>query len=311
MSAKILNAGIQAIIVDRGRFGQHAIGLTTGGAFDTTAYETANRLVGNIDGEAAIEVTIGLTEIQFDAPCVVAVTGAKLDITVNGNPQPSYESFSVKANDLLKLGAASEGCRAYIAFAGGIDSTPQFSSRTCVTREHIGGIDGSKLNQGDTLPLLNTERSAHRKAPSQLKPNFDTEVELRVVLGYQHAEFSKLSKNLFFSSEYTISQRFDRMGCRVEGPAVSANISSMLSEGICLGAIQVPADGQPIILLNDRQTIGGYPKLGSVLSIDLPRLAQLKPGDKLRFTEISINEAHNLVHLNSIRQQQLLEAIYE
>jgi len=311
MSAKIINPGIQAIIVDRGRLGQHGIGLTTGGAFDTTAYETANHLVGNKNGEAVIEVTIGLTELQFETACTIAITGAELDITLNGVAQPRYQSIRVQPEDSLKLGSATRGCRAYIAISGGIDVTPQFGSRTCVTREQIGGIDGTKLNAGDILPLNRSHPFATLTAPSQLEPTFSRDVELRVVLGYQHNKFSTLAKNLFFSSEYLISQRFDRMGCRVEGPSVAANINAMLSEGICLGAIQVPADGQPIILLNDRQTIGGYPKLGSVLSIDLPRLAQMMPGDRIRFTEISVNEAHNLIHLHSHRQQQLLEAIYE
>lgn len=306
MSLTIKNAGILSIIVDSGRFGCHSIGLTTGGPFDRSAFDLANALVGNSPTDAAVEVTLGGFEAQCHSATSIAVTGARVDLTIDGVAQPLATNIQVPAGSVIKLGMATQGCRAYIALSGGIDCPDSFGSKTTVMREHIGGLFGDKLKAGDPVPLAPAKQYKER---SSEQPAIDTNPTLRVVMGYQQQNFSEQAKRRFFTSQFTVSQRFDRMGCRVEGPDVAADIDGILSEGICLGAIQVPADGQPIILLNDRQTIGGYPKIGSVITGDIDKLAQLKPGDTVNFEPISINEAHNIAHLQAYKQSRLLEQL--
>ena len=161
-------------------------------------------------------------------------------------------------------------------------------------REKIGGLNGDKLQSGDLLPCSAKQLSNPCYLPEQEHPVYGKQATLRVVPGYQQAAFSALQQWRFFNTEYQLTDRCDRMGFRLEGENVKSDLVGMLSEGICLGAIQIPADGQPIVLMNDRQTIGGYPKIGSVIAQDTPRLAQLSPGSRVTFESISIEQAHNI-----------------
>ncbi|MFM1570609.1 MAG: glutamate cyclase domain-containing protein, partial [Porticoccaceae bacterium] len=206
-------------------------------------------------------------------------------------------------------GYAKIGIRCYLAVAGGFDIETTFGSCSTVTRESVGGLagDGSPLSNGDLIPCGETLVHPPFFSPVQAQPHHLTtapeSTRLRVLLGYQQDCFTEQQKKQFFHGQYRISERNDRMGFRLLGPEIKPSIGGILSEGICQGAIQVPPDGQPIVLLNDRQTIGGYPKIGSVLSLDLDKLAQLGPESIVYFEEISIEQAHNLRHLAEIKFQ--------
>jgi len=230
--------------------------------------------------------------VLFRSKTQIAITGATVDVKLNGKPVSMWETLDVNAGDVLKLGFASQGCRLYLAVLGGFNVEAQFGSTATVVRENLGGLSGKALIKGDVLTLHNTDFKARVAMPEQHRPDYADSSPLRVVLGYQADSFSRLDKTRFFHGEYTVSERMDRMGYRLTGPECHSSVSSMLSEGISHGAIQVPPDGQPIVLLNDRQTIGGYPKLGSVMSIDTARLAQMTQGKKVYFTPVTVEEAH-------------------
>lgn len=300
----VIQPGIQSLVQDRGRFGFHAIGLTTGGPMDYSAFRWANRLCGNDDSAACIEVLMGGLVLQAQIATQIAVTGAEIRLTINHQSVDCWRSHCLHPGDRIELGHATAGCRAYLAATGGFDFQPSFGSAATVVREGLGGPngDGQALKAGGILPCspcVETQCLALDKAyqPAYL----ENTASLRVVLGYQQASFSQAQQQLFFNSDYRLSADCDRMGFRLAGAAINSSTTSLLSEGICLGAIQFPGDGQPIVLMRDRQTIGGYPKIGSVLSIDLDRMAQLQPGATVRFEPIGIERAHNLIHLSERR----------
>jgi len=299
MQIEILSPGILSLIQDAGRFGQHAIGLTSGGPMDPTAFKWANRLLNNDQNATAIETTVGGLKIKSHGTTRVAITGAQVDVKINGTRQPQWQSLDLTMGDELELGYATQGCRVYLAVAGGFKIEKQFSSNSTVAREGVGGLTGKGLAKGDKLDChaLICQADVHQSLPPTLRPEYCDSVTLRVIPGYQQAHFSDHEKAMFFQNEFKVSELCDRMGYRLTGPQVSCDIEGILSEGICLGAIQVPKDGQPIILMNDRQTIGGYPKMGSVLSLDLANLAQLTQGGSVKFEAITIDDAHNLLAL--------------
>lgn len=295
---EIQSPGILSLLQDAGRYGQHTIGLTSGGPMDPLAYKWANRLLNNDENATVIETTVGGLKFKSNTNTYIAITGAKAVVKINGAIQPQWQTLSIKKDDVIDIGFASEGCRIYLAVAGGFQVASQFSSTSTVTRENVGGLTGGALKQGDYLAVLASETPCEILAlPTDEIPEYASEVILRVIPGYQQKEFSRHQQRMFFYHDYTISELCDRMGYRLSGPQISCNIDGILSEGIALGAIQVPKDGQPIILMNDRQTIGGYPKIGSVLSLDLAKLAQLTQGAKVRFEPITIDHAHNLLSL--------------
>jgi len=265
---------------------------------DPLAFHWANRLCGNPAGATAIEVSVGGLKLEARQAIRLAVTGGEMPLKINGVPAERWQTHRLKAGDRLELGYSQRGCRAYIAVAGGgFDIAGDFGSTATVVREGIGGLNGSSLKAGDELGCYADLGTQCWRVPAAEQPSYSKQVTLRVIPGYQQHSFSRIQQRLFFHNSFKVSDRCDRMGYRLTGPAVGSRIEGILSEGICLGAIQVPADGQPIVLMNDRQTIGGYPKIGSVLSLDLAKLAQLLPGDKVSFTPITIDCAHNALHL--------------
>lgn len=299
----VIEPGVFTLIQDLGRFGQANLGLTTGGPVDKLAFDWANRLLGNQPNDAMLEVTFGGLKLQANINTVISITGAELPFTINGIKAKLWSTHQVKAGDVLEIGFAIAGIRAYLAIAGGVQVKEQFSSRSTVVREGIGGIDGKALQSNDLLPAWQQAVLPSKQLSLLTKyvPTYTTTVSLRVVLGYQQAQFSQLQQRRFFNTEYKVSNQCDRMGYRLEGRAIKIEQTSMLSEGIALGAIQIPPDGQPIVLMHDRQTIGGYPKIGSVLSIDLAKLAQCGQGALVRFEPISIEQAHNELLLAKYR----------
>lgn len=289
--------GILTLIQDRGRFGQHAIGLTTGGPLDPEAFDLCNRLLQNPQNSTVLEASFGGLHLLAEVDTFICVTGADMPLRINDKEQPLWQVLKIHAGDTIALDYARSGCRSYLGVAGGFDIAPTFGSTATVTREGLGGLDGGKLQVGDVLPC--SQHTARRRLflPAAQQPLYPDSITVRVMPGYQDHQFSRLQQRRFFNHNYTVSDRCDRMGYRLEGPTISCEIEGILSEGICYGAIQIPADGQPIVLLNDRQTIGGYPKIGSALSLDAAKLAQLTPGATARFSPVSIHEAHNALHL--------------
>ena len=221
--------------------------------------------------------------------------------SINGEEREAGRSHRVNPGDRISLGFAQQHCRAYLAVHGGFDIEPSFGSTATVVREEVGGLGGKKLDAGDTLPCINANDLNCLQLPREILEHmlcrYSDEIQIRVIPGYQQKHFNHLQQRRFFSSDYSVTDRADRMGYRLQGPQIKCEIEGILSEGICQGAIQIPADGQPIVLLNDRQTIGGYPKIGSALSLDTERLAQLMPGALVRFSAINNYEAHNALQL--------------
>jgi len=293
----IEHPGLLSLLQDRGRFGQAALGLTTGGPMDPVAAALANRLLGNGEDDALVEVSFGGLQLRADGPAQVAVTGADLPLSLNDEPCPAWTVIDLASGDRLCLGYAKTGCRSYVAARGGIEVARPFGSAATVLREGIGGLNGARLQRGDRLPLRGCGPVERRWLPPRHRPRYQHRATLRIVPGYQHRSFPRNEQERFFGSAYTVSDRSDRMGYRLEGPAMHCDLDGILSEGIAPGAVQLPPDGQPIVLLRDRQTIGGYPKIGSVLSLDCAALAQLRPGDTLTFTPISTRDARRALHM--------------
>jgi len=305
VSFKIMQTGILSLLQDSGRFGQHRIGLTNGGPLDPTAFNWCNRLLQNVAGATAIEVSFGGLQLEAQVDTFICVTGALMPLRINKVKKDLWRVHAVKAGDIIALDFAEEGTRSYLGVAGGFQIEPSFGSTATVMREKIGGLNGDRLQVDNILPCTSVFQIRELFLKREHQPHYQNMVTVRVIPGYQQAHFSRVQQRLFFSQAYTVSDRCDRMGYRLEGPPVSCDIEGILSEGICYGAIQVPADGQPIVLLNDRQTIGGYPKIGSAVSIDAAHLAQLKPGGTVHFAPISHHGAHNALHLSASFQNRI------
>jgi biotin-dependent carboxylase-like uncharacterized protein len=296
--------GVLSLMQDGGRFGHHRIGLSNGGALDDEAMYWANTLLGNAPGATVVEVSFGGLTLLSQQQTRIAITGGDLPLTINGEPAASWRSHAIAAGDRIELGYATHFCRAYLAAAGGFTVPPQFDSTATVVREGIGGLCGDKLSPGDLLPCRADQGRQCLALPAQEIPAYDTTITVRVIPGYQAEQFDRLQQRRFFGGHYTVTDRADRMGYRLEGPAIECRLHRMMSEGICQGAIQIPADGQPIVLLKDRQTIGGYPKIGSALSVDTARLSQLMPGASVGFEPVSPYEAHNILLLREKRRSR-------
>ncbi len=304
MSFMVVQPGMLSLLQDAGRFGQHHIGLTNGGPLDPVAFRWANRLLGNAGGATAIEVSFGGLQLEASVDTQFCFTGADMPLTIDGTEVEPWTTHRIQSGQRLELGFAEYGCRGYLAVRGGFTPQHAFGSSATVIREGVGGLNGDKLAAGDTLPCKAYEGQEHFRLAPKYRPHYGEHANVRVIPGYQQKHFPRLQQRRFFHHAYEVSQRSDRMGYRLEGPAIECDIDGILSEGICQGAIQVPADGQPIVLLNDRQTIGGYPKIGSALSLDVAALSQLRPGGTVWFSPISIQTAHNALHLAHSRYQR-------
>lgn len=293
--------GLLSLLHDRGRYGMHNLGLTTGGPLDSLAFDWANRMLGNDTNATCIEISFGGLALEAYHDTSFVITGAQAPCKLNDEPIEQWCTHDIDRGSKLEIGFTSTGTRCYLAVSGGFDITPSFGSTSTVVRENIGGLNGDKLQAGDRLPCSGARLAKHCFLAEADRPVYSDFAELRVVPGYQQAAFSPLQQWRFFNSEYRLTERCDRMGFRLEGETVHSDMIGMLSEGICHGAIQIPADGQPIVLMNDRQTIGGYPKIGAVIAHDTARLSQLTAGSRVHFLAISIEQAHNIHCLERAR----------
>lgn len=294
MSIEVLHPGLLTTVQDLGRTGYQRFGVSVSGAVDPRSAAVANILAGNPDGEAVLECTVLGPQLRFDAPAVIAVTGADLGPTLDGIPVENYRALRVQAGQTLRFTGPKCGCRAYLAVSGGLDVPEVMGSRSTYMKAKIGGWHGRKLEKGDVLPLRAPGTEPKALENRAIAPEFRgrSEYTLRVVMGPQDDAFTPGGVSAFLSGVYTVTPEFDRMGCRMEGPEIEHNGSAdILSDGIAFGAVQVPDSGQPIVMLADRQTTGGYTKIANVISADFRILGQLKSGDRVRFEKVSLAAA--------------------
>lgn len=290
---RILEEGVQTTIQDLGRWGQLRYGVPPSGPMDRTPFVLANRLVGNPDGAAGLECTYMGPRFEVGLPCAIAVTGANMPVTVNRQEAPAWTTIELRPGDVVKLGPARVGIRTYVAFSGGIDVPEVLGSRATYLRGRLGGLQGRALRRQDPLSLIAAPMPPRRRVREQAIPVIEVEPVVRVVLGPQADRFTAAGIETFLSAGYEMLQQSDRMGARLRGPRIEhARGHDIISDGIALGSIQVPGDGQPIVLLVDRQSTGGYTKLATVCSVDIGRVGQVRPGGTLRFRAVDLAEAH-------------------
>ncbi len=280
MAFKVIQGGVFSTIQDKGRKGVAHLGHCNSGALDTYAYHWAQKLLGNRDANA-IEVMVGL-KLKATKPSTIAITGADLGLEINGIYKEPWQSYAIQAGDMLYFRKRITGERAYLAVKGGFDAPRYLGSFSTTIKEGFG----EKLKSGDHLAYQENTDPLLARTKTAYIPNYNAPLILHVMLGYQHRLFSDIEKEKFFNSIYEITLQSDRMGYRLSGEAVVSTRENLISEGIAFGAIQIPKDGQPIILLKERQTIGGYPKLGTVVAEDCYALAQRGPGCKVQFIPI-------------------------
>lgn len=324
MGIQIEHAGLFTTVQDLGRTGLQHLGVPVNGAMDETSHRMANLLVGNPEDEATLEITLSGPRLRFEEDAVIAVCGAPLAPTIDGEPLPMWRPVRVLAGARLAFGRPTIGCRAYLAVAAGFDVPLALGSRSTAVRGAYGGFHGRALRKGDVLPLRSPEeahtarwvgllaRRQHRiaypnwsvsrhKMPYRVSPQ-----PLRVVPGRHWQSFPVAMREQLLAAEYRVGNDSDRMGYRLLGPAIDARRShDVLSEGMVMGAVQVPPGGQPIILMADRQTTGGYPVIAVVIGVDLPVVAQLAPGETLRFQLAAPGESFAA----AIAREQQLELV--
>lgn len=298
MSIAVLNPGLLTTVQDLGRTGYQQFGVPVAGAMDPRSAALANILAGNDQGEAVLECTMMGPQLRFDRANVIAITGGDLGPALDGKPVPNCQAVAVRAGQVLKFSAPRTGCRCFIAFAGGLDIPFVMGSRSTYMKAKIGGFQGRRLEKGDRIGFRAPAETLPRMEDRRLTPEFVPKpvYTLQVVLGPQDDAFTDSGIDTFLSGTYTVTPEFDRMGCRLDGPAIAhKNGGDIISDGIAFGAIQVPSSGQPIIMLADRQTTGGYTKIATVITADFRILAQLKAGDKVQFTRVSVEYAQGLL----------------
>ena len=294
MSITILSPGMLTSVQDLGRIGYQQYGVSVSGVMDPRSASIANILVDNDEGEAVLECTMMGPHIRFDAPNIIAITGSDLGATLDGQSIDTYRAVPVNAGQTLRFTMLRTGCRAFVAFAGGLDIPTVMGSCSTDMKAKIGGYQGRKLQKDDVIAFRAPRTDLKNLSLRHISPEFvpRAEYKLRVVLGPQDDAFTELGIMTFLSSVYTLTPEFDRMGCRLDGePIEHIKDGNIISDGITFGAIQVPSAGKPIIMLADRQTTGGYTKIANVISADFRILAQLKMGDRVRFEKVSITDA--------------------
>lgn len=329
---RVLKPGLLTSVQDLGRYGYQKYGVIASGVMDQLAHRLANILVGNQDNEATLEITLLGPVIQFEKDALIAICGGDLSPTIDGIPIKMWRPIYIKKGALLSFGQAANGARSYLAVAGGLDIPDVMDSKSTYLRASIGGYQGRALRSGDLIPFDPLREFSQQKleflcgkAGSELFTEMDWSVSsdliplhrrdpsIRVIRGRQFDLFSEESKTNIFKEAFLVTPQSDRMGYRLTGSFLQLKKpAEMVSEAVSFGTIQVPSEGNPIILLADRQTTGGYPKIGQIATVDLPLIAQAKPGDHIRFKEISHEDAQTLYLereriINKLRQGILLK----
>lgn len=298
MSVEIIAAGMLSTVQDFGRFGVMKDGFPQCGVMDTRSMKIANRLVGNSLDCAVIEMTMAGITARFTDNYLICLSGADMSSKINDMPIRTNKAYEIKSGDVLTCSYAKSGVRAYLAVSGGIDVPKIMSSRSTDLKSALGGLDGRKLQKGD---VLETGHDNFMIPPESLdkwqvkESEYSDEITVRAVSGPQDFMFSDEVIRKFYSSMWTVTNQSDRMGIRLDGmPVESENGVDIISDGIVFGSVQIPKNGKPIILMADHQTTGGYAKIATVISTDLPLLAQARPNSKLRFVSVSVSKAQVL-----------------
>ncbi len=305
MTLRIINPGLMTTVQDLGRFGYAHFGVTSAGAADALALRVANLLLGNAENEAGLEMTLLGATIEFERAAIVALTGADIECRLALAPTegkeapgpararaPMWKPFPVLPGAVLQCGAIIGGARSYLAVQGGFDIAPVMGSASTLRSAHFGGLNGRELRAGDRLAVKHAASTAVRNLWPEARAFLKPRRELRLTTGPQASWFGKEGLATLERCPYVVLGDSDRRGVRLKGEALTLPPKSQLvTEGISLGAMQVPPDGQPIILFVDQQTTGGYPKAANVIAADLRHLAQLRPRDEVRFRMISVEEA--------------------
>ncbi|TFE01749.1 biotin-dependent carboxyltransferase family protein [Jeotgalibacillus salarius] len=315
---KVMDPGLLSSIQDDGRRGHQESGMIISGVMDTFSLRIANLLVGNEENEAVLELTLTGPTIEFQEDQLISICGADFSAVIDDQPAPLWRPVAVKKGSTLHMKFSKIGCRGVIAVAGGFQVPEVLGSKSTYLRAQIGGFEGRSLEKGDLLKIgkrsAKSEELLRKVAKHPVKWSVSNtytdkvynQTALRVIPGKQYQDFTDESKGHLFQQEYKISKQSDRMGFRLDGEKLECSTEGdMLSEGVAFGTIQVPADGQPIVLLADRQTLGGYPKFGQIASVDLPALIQKKPGEGIRFEETTVQEAQALFKEREKEWQEL------
>jgi biotin-dependent carboxylase-like uncharacterized protein len=288
MSFKIISPGFYSTVQDLGRYGLAEVGLSRSGVMDEHATRWANYLLGNEQDAAVLEITFGHCQLQAQSNTTVVVTGADLAFEINGQVQACWQTFSIHEGDVLSWKGPKKGVRAYLAVLGGLQTKSCFGSRSVNIREKIG----QRLEVGDVINFdADSQSFQHRSMPPQYRHDYDENLTLRLLPSYQYEQFSGQQREKFFQQHYKVSNDSDRTGCRLQGEVMTHVPAKMVSEAMAFGSVEITTAGLPIILLNDAPTIGGYPKIGTVLSSDLSQLAQRKAGGLVQFELISVEQA--------------------
>ncbi len=308
---RFIKSGLFTTIQDKGRWGYQQFGMPVAGAMDYFSLRVANLLLGNEENDAVLETTFLGPEIEFECDEIIAITGANMKPSINGEPVNMWTSLAVAKGDRLSFSSAVKGLRGYIAFSRGINVAEVMGSKSTYIRGKLGGLEGRKIANGDELPLGEVNLSSTGSyIPNRLIPSYPKNYSLRVVLGPQDDYFTDQGVKTFLNSTYTITSEADRMGYRLDGPIIEhKNGGDIISDGIVFGSVQVPGGGLPIIMMSDRGTTGGYTKIATVVSPDLSILAQMAPGTSLNFKEVDVYESHRIYKDHEAKIQEIKEFI--
>lgn len=295
-------------IQDLGRYGFQKFGMPVSGAMDTYSMQLANWLVSNPRYEACFEITFQGPEIEFQCDTMISLCGAPIDASINGKMIETSSSYRVFKGDILKTGNVTRGLRTYLAIDGRIMVPKVMGSKSTYLRGRLGGFQGRKITDGDVIEIHACGFASERDLPYEFRRFYPASQTLRIIPGTEVAQFEFSGLATFLSSEYTVSPQNDRMGYRLTGPVIAHKAGAdIISSGITNGSIQVPGHGQPIIMLADHQTVGGYTQIANVISVDLPLISQLKTGDKIRFKEINLDEAQSLLE----KQEKIINTLFK
>jgi antagonist of KipI len=290
---QVLKPGFFTTVQDLGRYGYLRYGIPISGAMDTFSLTAANRLLENNPNDASLETTLIGPELQALIKTQIAITGGVASPKVNGQNVAMWQTLNIQEGDIISFGKMESGCRAYISIRGGINTTPALGSRSTYIRGGFGGINGRQLKTGDLIEGFDVKLlKFEHKMSEELVSQFTNDFKAHVIIGPQADMFTEKGLDTFLSSWYKVTLESDRMGYRLEGPLIEHKAKAdVVSDALLPGAIQVPKNGKPIIIMRDAQTTGGYPKIAVIITPDISMLGQAKPNDAIGFCKISIKEA--------------------
>ncbi|QGG48534.1 biotin-dependent carboxyltransferase family protein [Heliorestis convoluta] len=314
MTVEVLESGLYTTIQDKGRYGYQAAGIPVSGAMDSFALQVANRLVGNETNRGALEMTLQGPTLLFEEDCEVAITGADMTPTLNDQPVPLWVNLYIPKGSILRFGYAQKGCHTYLAVAKGWKVPEKFGSTSTYVRGAIGGYHGRVIKRGDILLLNQNQVNQEAEKKMELRalepnrtPQYNNKIKVAVIAGPQAEYFTDEAWQTFYRQVYRLTTAANRMGYPlepVEGKLLTRKSNKeMISDATAVGAIQVPPNGQPIVLMADRQTTGGYPKIATVISAHISRIAQAQPGSLIQFAKTDLSRAHQLAR----QQQKVIE----